>query len=66
MWTDITQKQFARGELLLPSDLTEAEWPVLELLLLPRSKLGRPPVWSYRQIVYRCAHRCVFGWQGQL
>ena len=51
MWTDITRKQFARSELLLPSDLTEAEWAVLEPLLPPRSKLGRPPVWNYRQIV---------------
>ena len=51
MWTDITRKQFARGDLLLPSDLTEGEWAVLEPLLPPRSKLGRPPIWGYRQIV---------------
>ena len=51
MWTDTTRKQFARGDLLLPSDLTEGEWAVLEPLLPPRSKLGRPPVWNYRQIV---------------
>jgi transposase len=51
MWTDTTRKQFARGDLLLPSDLTEGEWAVLEPLLPPRSKLGRPPVWDYRQIV---------------
>jgi transposase len=51
MWTDTTRKQFARGDLLLPSNLTEAEWAVLEPLLPPRSKLGRSPVWDYRQIV---------------
>jgi transposase len=51
MWTDTTRNQFARGDLLLPCDLTEGEWAVLEPLLPPRSKLGRPPVWDYRQIV---------------
>ena len=51
MWTETTRKQFARGDLLLPSDLTEGDWAVLEPLLPPRSKLGRPPVWDYRQIV---------------
>ena len=51
MWTDTTRRQYARAELLLPSDLTDAEWAILEPLLPPRSKLGRPPVWDYRQIV---------------
>ncbi len=51
MWTETTRRQYARAELLLPSDLTDAEWAILEPLLPPRSKLGRPPVWDYRQIV---------------
>ena len=51
MWTDITRKQFAREELRLPSDLTDAEWAVLEPLLPPRPRRGRPPRWSYREIV---------------
>jgi putative transposase len=51
MWTDITRKQFAREGLRLPSDLTDAEWAVLEPLLPRRSQRGRPPVWSYREIV---------------
>ena len=51
MWTDITRKQFARAGQLLPSDLTDAEWAVLEPLLPPRPRLVRPPVWDYRQIV---------------
>ena len=51
MWTDITRRQYARADLLLPSDLTEAEWAILEPLLPPRSSRGRPPVWDYRQIV---------------
>ena len=51
MWTDTTRKQFARAEQLLPSDLTDAEWAVLEPLLPPRPRLGLPPVWDYRHIV---------------
>ncbi|RMF15678.1 MAG: transposase, partial [Alphaproteobacteria bacterium] len=51
MWTDTTRKQFAREGLRLPSDLTDAEWAVLEPLLPPRSKRGRPPRWSCREIV---------------
>ena len=51
MWTDITRQRYARAELLLPSDLTNAEWAILEPMLPPRSNRGRPPVWDYRQIV---------------
>jgi transposase len=51
MWTDTTRRQFARSALRLPSDLTDAEWEVLEPLFPARSHRGRPPVWSYRQIV---------------
>lgn len=51
MWTDITRVQHARWGLRLPSDLTDAEWAVLEPLLPPRVRRGRPPRWSYREIV---------------
>jgi putative transposase len=51
MWTDATRAQFARLDLRLPSDLTDAEWAVLEPLFPARAQRGRPPVWSYRQIV---------------
>ncbi len=51
MWTDTTRKQFAREGLRLPSDLTDAEWQVLEPLLPKRSLRGRPALWSLREIV---------------
>ena len=35
----------------LPSDLTDAEWAVLEPLLPRRSHRGRPPIWTCREIV---------------
>lgn len=51
MWTDTTRRQYARADLLLPSDLTDVDWAILEPLLPLRSKVGRPPIWDYRQIV---------------
>ena len=35
----------------MPSDLTDAEWAILEALLPPRSRLGCPPIRDYRHIV---------------
>jgi len=32
MWTDTTRAQYARADLALPNDLTDAEWTVLERL----------------------------------
>ena len=51
MWTDITRAKHARKGLRYSSDLTDAEWGVLEPLLPPRSGLGRPPKWSRRSIM---------------
>jgi transposase len=51
MWTDITRAKHARKGLRYSSDLTDAEWEVLEPLLSPRSVLGRPPKWSRRSIM---------------
>jgi transposase len=51
MWTDITRAKHARKGLRYSSDLTDAEWAVLEPVLPPRSGLGRPPKWSRRTIM---------------
>jgi Putative transposase of IS4/5 family (DUF4096) len=51
MRTDTTRQQVARIGLRLPSDLTDAEWAVLEPLFPARSQRGRLPVWSHREIV---------------
>src|SRR5664279_1461152 len=51
MWTDITRHKHARKGLRYSSDLTDAEWAVLEPLLPARSRLGRPPKWSLRAIL---------------
>ena len=46
MWTEITRRKHARKGLRYSSDLTDAEWAVLEPLLPARSRLGRPAKWS--------------------
>ena len=50
MWTEITRRKHARKGLRYSSDLTDAEWVVLEPLLPARSRLGRPAKWSLRTI----------------
>jgi transposase len=51
MWTDATRAQYARADLALPTDLTDAEWAVLEPFLPPPSRVGRPRKWPLRRIV---------------
>jgi transposase len=51
MWTDITRAKHARKGLRYSSDLTDAEWVVLEPHIPARSRLGRPPKWSLRAIM---------------
>ena len=51
MWTDTTRAHHARAGLALPSDLTDAEWALLEGFFDPPSKVGRPRKWPSRRIV---------------
>ena len=48
MWTDTTRAHHARAGLALPSDLTDAEWAVLEPFFPPPSHVGRPRKWPMR------------------
>ena len=43
--------QHMRDGLRFASDLTDAEWAVLEPLLPPISPVGRPPAWPLRELV---------------
>ena len=56
MWTEITGAKHARIGGRYSSDLTDAEWAVLELRLPARSGLGRPPKWSRRMIMNGLFH----------
>ena len=51
MWTDITRAKHARKGLRYSSDLTDAEWSVIEPQLPARPRLGRPAKWPMRAIV---------------
>lgn len=51
MWTDNTRAHYASALLTLPSDLTDAEWTLLEPFFPPPSHMGRPRKWPLRRIV---------------
>ena len=51
MWTIENRCRYDRDHLRYPSDLTDAEWAVLETLLPAPSPVGRPPTWPLREIV---------------
>ncbi len=51
MWTATTRAQHKRDGLRFASDLTDAEWTVLEPLLPRPTGIGRPPEWPLREIV---------------
>jgi len=51
MWTPTTRAQHNREHLRYETDLTDAEWAILEPLLPGPSETGRPPKWSKREIV---------------
>lgn len=50
MWADTARAQYARADLALPSDLTNAAWAVLEPFFPPPSHVGRPRKWPLRRI----------------
>jgi transposase len=51
MWTPTTRAQHKRDGLRYASDLTDAEWAVLEPLLPAPAPVGRPPAWPMREIL---------------
>ena len=51
MWTDSTRMQHANKGLVLPSDLTDADWAVLEPFMPEPSHVGRLRKWPRRRTV---------------
>jgi transposase len=51
MWTATTRAQHMRDGLRFASDVTDAEWAVLDPLLPPMSPVGRRPAWPLRELV---------------
>jgi transposase len=50
-WTEITRAEYQRSGLRYASDMTDAEWALIERLLPRRRRLGRPRKWDLRDIV---------------
>ena len=51
MWTPTTRRHYSREGLRYETDLTDAEWAVIEPLLPEPLGQGRPLVWSRREIM---------------
>lgn len=51
MWAPAARWQHSRAGLRYASDLTDAEWAVLEPLLPPAPRRGRRRAWPEREIV---------------
>ncbi len=51
MWTATTRAQHKCDGLRFASDVTDAEWAVLDPLLPPISPVGRRPAWPLRELV---------------
>jgi putative transposase len=51
MWTPTTRRQHSREGLRYETDLTDAEWAIIEPLLPAPLRRGRPPKWTMREIL---------------
>ena len=51
MWTPTTRRQHSRPGLRYQTDLTDAEWAVIEPLMPEPATGGRPPIWTTRDIL---------------
>lgn len=51
MWTPTTREQYRRRATRYQTDLTDAEWRVIEPHLPPGKTTGRPRAWPMREIV---------------
>ena len=50
-WTEITRRQYVRAGRRYASDLTDAEWALLEPLMPPPSPIGRPRETDLRSVI---------------
>ena len=50
-WTEVTRQQYRREALRYASDLTDAEWALIEPFLPAPAKVGRPRKTDLRKLV---------------
>src|SRR3954469_20906951 len=63
MWTPATRRQHSRDELRYETDLTDAEWALLEPIMPEPNQRGRPREWPFREIM-NPSTCCGAGWLG--
>ena len=51
MWTPATRRQHSRDHLRYETDLSDAEWALIEPLMPAPNPRGRPRAWPLREIV---------------
>ena len=51
MWTETTRAQYRRDDLRYASDVSDGEWELIEALLPPTKRLGRPRTTELRAVV---------------
>jgi transposase len=62
-WTEITRPNYVRAGLRYASDLTDAEWKLIEPLLPPPSSIGRPRTTALRAVVDALLYMATTGCQ---
>jgi transposase len=62
-WTKITRPNYVRAGLRYASDLTEAEWKLIEPLLPPPSRIGRPRTTDLNSVVDAILYMATTGCQ---
>ena len=65
MWTSATREHYNRRTARYQTDVTDAEWRVIEPLLPPAKPTGRPRAWPMREIVNAIFYvlRCGIAWR---
>src|SRR5215207_3418658 len=51
MWTPVTRRQHSRNGLRYETDLTDAEWALIEPFMPKPHARGRPRVWPLREVL---------------
>jgi transposase len=62
-WTEITRPQYVREGLRYASDLTDAEWALIEPFMPPPSPIGRPRTTDLRAVVNAILYMATTGCQ---
>lgn len=66
MWTEITRPKYDRAGLRYASDLTDAEWALIEPELPSRKRLGRPRTTDLREVVNALLYMATTGCQWRM